>query len=182
MDTEGFIYATYAAGSLLGAASDIFSGETTRKISEYSANIQRYRIYYNKAVTDFKLAASQREFDKQLGSIRASAAARGLQADYGAPLELEIENEILHEINQEVLRITGGVENLDQWISAQSTEIAGIAASGAGYGRAAGKAIGAGLEIGRDLNAFPRKSLTAPASESPLADSHWMDTKQWRRD
>lgn len=136
-------------GSLLSAGASAYGGYQAVKQGKYAADILGYQSKYTQALTELEVAKIERLKQQTISSQRAQTAASGIRTDVGAPLELEIETEILADIDKNILRMSGGVEALRYQTAAKMTKAQGYGQGSAMYANSFGSLLNTGMAIGQ---------------------------------
>jgi hypothetical protein len=119
----------FAAGGLLGAGANVYSGIASIRIAEYQQSMLEHYAEYMAEVQRIEEFKIDREIQKTIATQRVQAAANGLMPDVGTPLDVQITTEITGDIDKALMRITGNIERLN-------TVTAGRFSRAEGYGRA----------------------------------------------
>jgi hypothetical protein len=134
----GFGYADgiLALSSIIGVGFNLKAAKSAKRTAGYQADI----ISYNSRYVDAKVKLEQERIDletrKIIGAQRAQTAARGIMPDIGTPAELQAETLVMADIDKALVRISGGMENLNIRTNALLTRAGGASEAGRYYGAA----------------------------------------------
>ena len=149
--------------SLLSAGGQAFGGMMQEKQSKYASDVADYQARYVDAVKELEIAKLERYKKQTIASQRAQTAASGIRTDVGAPLELEIETEILADIDKNIIRNAGSIEALRYRTASKIGQASGLAQSSASYAGAAGSLLDATMAYGSRAGWFAPANNTAPS-------------------
>lgn len=141
-------------GSLLSAGASAYGGYQAIKQGQYASDILGYQSKYAKALTEIEAAKIDRIAKQTISTQRAQTAASGIRTDVGAPLEIELETEILADIDKNILRMSGGIESLRYQTAATMTRAQGYGQGSAMFAQGFGSLLNTGLDIAQRQGYF----------------------------
>jgi hypothetical protein len=144
-------------GSLLSSGAQAYGGAQAIKQGKYASDILGYQAKYAKALTEIEVAKVERQKQQTISSQRAQTAASGIRTDIGAPLEIEVETEILADIDKNILRMSGGIEALRYQTAASMTKAQGYGQGSAMFANSFGSLLNTGLAIGQRQGWFTKQ-------------------------
>ncbi len=136
-------------GSLLSSGAQAYGGYQAVKQGKYAADILGYQAKYTNALTEIEVAKLERQKQQTISAQRAQTAASGIRTDVGAPLELEVETEILADIDKNILRMSGGIEALRYQTAASMTKAQGYGQGSAMFANSFGSLLNTGMAVGQ---------------------------------
>lgn len=152
----------FIGGGLLSAGGSMFGGMQAAKQGKYAADILKWQARYVDAATKIEEAKIERTKRQTISAQRASTAASGIRTDVGAPLDVEIETEIMADIDKNILRMSGGIEKLRYQTQSHLARAQGYGQSSAMYAQGFNSLLSTGLGLAE------RQGWFAPANKKKL--------------
>ena len=151
-----------AAGGYTFLGTSLISGISAILSSEYQADVLEYQAKYDAVIADIEIANRKREFKKLIGEQRTKTAAAGIMPDMATPLELQVEAEILHEIDIQLIKSAAGMRNIQLQAQADFTRALGYAQFGKTMGQGAATGLGIGMYLQSRKPEISSSSLLTP--------------------
>lgn len=154
-------------GSAVQSGGSMFGSLLAKKQSKYASDIAEYNARYIDAASRIEEAKIDRYAAQVKSAQKAATAASGIRTDVGAPVEIEVETDILADIDKNILRISGGIEKIRYGIEARMGKAQGLAASSTMQAQGFGSLLSSTVSYGNRAGWFAPNTAQADAPSYP---------------